>query len=176
MSALRGVTVSDDAVALRSVPSWVDVVVGGVVVVGLMMNLPPVGYAVLAAGAVGLVLWARIRVEINETGIERSAGGLTTTIPWDDVRRVGWSADSTVMIVICAAGLQGSVPLFRVTTRLFWGPTNSERVDGVIEAIAEQIPASSREKIEVRTVAGTRGDQDTDAAALRAGSITTCDD
>ena len=176
MSLPRGMTVSDDAVALRSVPAWVDVVVGGVVVVGLMMNLPLVGYAVLAAGAIGLVLWARIRVAVDETGIERSGAGLTTTIPWDDVRRVGWSADSSLMVVICAAGIQGSVPLFRLTTRLFWGPSNAQRVDAVVEAIAERIPESAEDAIEVRTVAGTRGEGDNDSAAIKGGRITTCEE
>ena len=176
MSAPRGVTVSEGVVSLRSAPAWVDVGVGGVVVLGLIMNLPMVGYAALAAGAVGLVLWARIRVEITETGIERSGGGLTTTIPWEDVRRLGWSADSSLLIVICVQGSPGSIPLFRVTTRLLRGPTNAERVDAVIEAIAEQIPGSGDGAIEVRTVAGTRGGNDTDAAALQAGSIKTCDD
>jgi hypothetical protein len=176
VSIPRGVTVSEDALALRSVPAWVDVVVGGVVVIGLMMNLPLIGYGVVAAAAVGVVLWARIRVEITETGIERSGGGLTTTIPWADVRRVGWSADSSLLIVICAAGLPGSVPLFRLTTRLFWGPTNAQRVDAVIEAIAQRIPASSEGSIDVRTVEGSRQGDDNDAATLKAGSIKTCDD
>ena len=176
MSVPRGVTVSDEVVALRSVPAWVDVVVGGAVVLGLMMNLPLLGYGVLAAGAVGVVLWARIRVEITETGIERSGGGLTMTIPWANVRRVGWSTDSSLLVVICVEGSPGSVPLFRVTTRLFSGRTNALRVDGVIEAIAEQIPASSEETIEVRTVEGTRREGDTEAAALQAGSIKNCDE
>ena len=176
MSLPPGVTVSDEALMLRSVPAWASVGVGGAIVLGLMMDLPPIGYGIVAAAAVGLVLWARIRVEITETGIERSGGGLTTTIPWADVRRVGWSADSSLLIVICAAGLPGSVPLFRLTTRLFWGPTNAQRVDAVIEAIAHRIPASSEGSIDVRTVEGSRQGDDNDAATLKAGSIKTCDD
>lgn len=162
--------------ALRSAPAWVDVVVGGAVVLGLMMNLPLVGYAVLAACAVGVMLWARIRVEVTETGIERSGGGVTTSIPWSEVRRVGWSADSSLLVVVCVEGMPGPVPLYRVTTRLFSGSANAQRVDGAIAAIAERTPASFEETIEVKTVAGTRGEDDTDAAALQAGSIRSCDD
>ena len=176
MSVPRGVTVSDDTVALRSVPAWVDVAVAVVVVVGLMVNLPLFGYAALAAGGIGLVLWARIRVEVNETGIERAGSGVTMTIPWDDVRRIGWSADSSLMVVICAAEVQGTVPLFRLTTRILWGPTNAQRVDAVVEAIAERIPSSAKDGIEVRTVAGARGEGDNDASAIKGGRITTCDD
>ena len=116
-----------------------------------------------------MVLWARIRVEITETGIERSGGGLTTTIPWADVRRVGWSTDSSLLIVICVEGSPGSMPLFRVTTRLLRGPTNAERVDAVIEAIAEQIPGSGAGAIEVRTVAGIRGEDETDSGCTAGG-------